>query len=376
MNANKIIIKKIEFQILLLVLLFLFFSCSSSDQKPIKIGLSVNLSGRGGAAGEHIRDGALLAADDINKAGGVNGRLIKLLVKDDQNSDKGIKQADQSLINEGVVAIIGHSYSSNTVKAYPFVTSNNTVLITAYAATSQLSSKDDLFLRTSVDCTLYGRKMAELLQKNFINSIAVLMDMTNSAFVEDYLKYLKKNYKGKLIQVPFDSRENADWQKLTGSMVNHQPQAIVFLTEASMTGIALQKLAARNFHGRYFATLWAQTPELFRIAGDTAHGLSIITFIDPDNKKPGYQAFDREMQKKFNKPATARSARAYEIVTILANALARCSEVTALELKKALLKGEYESIMGTLKFNAYGDVVRPIYEVSVENGKFVNKGRI
>jgi branched-chain amino acid transport system substrate-binding protein len=376
MNTKSIHQKKSSFRIMILLILFVFISCTPQDKPPIKIGLSVNLSGRGGAAGEHIRDGALLAVDEINEAGGIRGRPIKLLVRDDQNSTQGIKRADQSLLNEGVVAIIGHSYSSNTVKAFPLVTSNNTLLITAYSATTILSRKDDLFLRTSVDCALYGRKMAALLKKYSITSIAVLMDMTNSAFVEDFLKYLKKNFTGKLIQVSFNSRKNADWQKLTASLLDSQSQAVVFLTEASMTGIGLQKLTNRHYQGRYFATLWTQTPELFRIAGPAAQGLSIITFIDPGNQRPGYQAFDRKMKKKFHKPATARSARAHEIITVLADAMARCPQINALELKKALLTGEYESIMGHLKFNSFGDVVRPVYEVKVQDGKFVYNGRI
>jgi len=97
-----------------------FFTSCNQQQPPIKIGLAINLSGRGGEAGEHIRDGALLAIEDVNNSGGINGRLLELLIRDDQNSDEGIRKADESLINEGVVAIIGHSYSSNTVKAHPF----------------------------------------------------------------------------------------------------------------------------------------------------------------------------------------------------------------------------------------------------------------
>ncbi len=147
--------------------LFFFLSCNQ-QQAPIKIGLAINLSGRGGEAGEYIRDGALLAIEEINSSGGVNGRLLELLIRDDQNSDEGIKNADESLINEDVVAIIGHSISANTIKAYPYVTSRNILLISPYAATTQLSSKDDFFLRTSVDCALYGEKMAALLQKKML----------------------------------------------------------------------------------------------------------------------------------------------------------------------------------------------------------------
>ena len=184
--------------LLLFILPIIIVSCSQSPSKPIKIGLAVNLSGRGGEAGESIRDGALLAVKEINEQRGINGRHLELLVRDDGNNDEGIKKADESLIDNQVLAIIGHSYSSNTIKAYPIVTARNVVLITAYTAANSLSNKDDLFLRTSVDCRLYGRKAAELLQKKGISSVAFLMDMTNTAFAIDYVKSVKEQYSGEI----------------------------------------------------------------------------------------------------------------------------------------------------------------------------------
>jgi len=352
------------------------FACEKVPPEPIKIGLSINLSGRGGAAGEHIRDGALLAVREINEKGGINGRSLDLLVRDDKNSEDGIRQADQELIDAGVVAIIGHSYSSNTVTAHPLVTSQNTLLITAYTATTRLSRLDDLFLRTSVDCELYGEKMAAILQKKGIHSIAVLMDMTNPAFVLDYLKYLKAHFDGQIREVRFDSRENAPWPKLIAQLTADSHQGIVLLTEASMTGVALQKLKAEQYSGALFATLWTQTPELFRIAGPAAEGLSIVTFINPENTRPEYLEFSRRMEEYFHKPATARSARAHEMVNILADALQRTQELSASALKAALLSGEYETIMGKVRFNQYGDVDRAVYDVKVKNSKFVNGGEI
>ncbi len=355
--------------------LFLLFSCQQ-QQPPIKVGLSINLSGRGGAAGEHIRDGALLAVDDINKGGGINGRPLELLIRDDQNNDAGVKKADESLIDEGVVAIIGHSYSSNTLKAYPFVSSRDTVLITAYTATTKLSGRDDLFFRTSVDCTLYGEKTAVLLKKKGAKSLAFLMDMTNAAFVQDYADNVKKYFSGKIDEVQFESRQPADWRSIIDELLKSQPDAIVLLTEASMTGIALQKLKAADYGGDVLASIWTQTPGLMRHAGSSAEGLSIVTFIDPDNDRPAFRTFSREIKEKFHKDATARSTRAYEIVTILADALKQCAQINSTELKKALLAGHYDTLMGQLKFDKYGDVVRPVYEVIVREKQFRNNGEI
>jgi len=363
-------------QLLFFLIITLFCSTCSQQQTPIKIGMAINLSGRGGEAGEHIRDGALLAIEKINSTGGINGRPLVLSIRDDQNSDEGIINSDQSLINEGVVAIIGHSFSSNTVKSHPFVTSHDTLLITAYTATTQLSQQDDLFFRTSVDCTLFGKKMALLLQHKNVHSVAFLMDMTNAAFVQDYADQIKKHFTGLTTSVKFSSNQQAHWGDLINKLLKPQPDAVVLLTEASMTGVALQKIAAADFTGKRIATIWAQTPELIRYGGNHTEDLSIVTFIDPNNNRPSYLSFSQEIEKKFHQKATARSTRAYELVMILANALKRCETITSGELKKALLAKEYDTLMGHVRFDPYGDVVRPVYEVIVREKQFYNNGEI
>lgn len=353
----------------------LLVSCEQR-QEPVKIGFSINLSGRGGTAGEHIRDGALLAVDEINSKGGINGRPLLLLVRDDENSDEGIKKADESLINEEVVAIIGHSYSANTIKSHPYVTGHDTVLITAFTAATKLSALDDLFFRTSVDCNLYGQKLANLLLAKKIISVSFLMDMSNPEFVLDYVEQVRKYYHGTLSKVQFESRENPDWQKITDELLSPDPQAIIMLTESSMTAVAAQKLRDAHFAGPLIGTIWTQSPELMSIGGPSTEGISIISFINPDNKRPDYLEFSRMLLEKFNKPANARSARSYEMIHIIANALRRCDIINAQQLKTALLQGDYESILGPLKFDRFGDVIRPVYEVVVQNGHFRNNGEI
>ncbi|MCB2182186.1 MAG: ABC transporter substrate-binding protein [Desulfobulbaceae bacterium] len=371
-NACRFTLNKI---LLLLIALFLA-SCSQSPPEPIKLGLSINLSGRGGSAGEQIRDGAMLATREINDSGGIHGRPIELLVRDDENSEETIKKVDQELVDEGVVAIIGHSYSANTIIALPLVTSQDTLLITGYSASNKLSDMDDLFLRTSVDCTLYGVKTAKLLRKKGVKSLAVLMDMSNSGFVVDYVEHVRKNFSGSLHEVRFSSKEDADWEQITDLLLESRPDAVLFLTEATMTGVALQKLRNLNYAGHFLASIWVQTPTLLQYAGKAVEGLSIVTFINPQNPKPAYLDFAKKMKEQFDSAPTARSSRAYEIMMILRDALSRCENITAMELKKALLSKKYDTLMGNVEFDEFGDVVRPVYEVIVKEGRFQSLGEI
>lgn len=363
--------------ILAIILQVSWLGGCTREKEPIKIGLSINLSGRGGTAGEYIRDGAMLAVADINKKGGIRGRPISLLIKDDKNTDEGILQSDKELISEGVPVIIGHTYSESTLTAYPFVTSRDTLLFTPFTGTTKLTGKDDLFFRTAVDNRAYGRALSTLLTKRHIKTVSFLLDMSNSSFTLDYVKQTKKYYAGRITTVQFNSRKTTDWKRVIGALLDAKPDAIVLLTEVTMTGISAQKLRAEAYTGDLIASLWAQTPDLIRYGGKAVEGLTIITFISPHYNNPHYVAFTKAVKERFDKPVTARTVRAYEAVQIISQALQQCTEVSARELKKALLGlSKFHSVMGPVRFDTFGDVVRPIFEIRIKNGTLYNAGQI
>lgn len=359
-----------------LFLMIFLYSCEQ-PKESIKIGLSINLSGRGGTAGEYIRDGAFLAVEHINEKGGINGHPLELLVRDDKNTEEGVLAADKELIDKGVIAIVGHSYSQNTLIAYPYVTSRNTLLITPYTATSKLTDIDDLFCRTCADNKMYGRALASLLKSWQVNNISFLMDMSNAGFVEDFLLQTEKYFSGTTNPVRFNSKEKNDWDEIIARLMMQEPEAIVLLTEVTMTGFSAQKLRAKGFQGELLATLWAQTPDLLGYGSRAVGDMSLITYIDPDNKRFKYQVFQTEMKKRFNRPASARAVRSYEIIQIIAEALKCCPfNATSVDLKKALLKNKFETLMGAVDFNEFCDVVRPVYEVRVMEKEFFTAGEI
>jgi branched-chain amino acid transport system substrate-binding protein len=337
---------------------------------PIRLGLALNLSGHGGTAGEYIREGALLAVEEVNAAGGIHGRPLELLVRDDRNTEQGVIESDKALLRQGVVAIIGHVTSQATLVAYPLVTTSGVLLFTPYTATHELTGLDDLFLRTSMDTAQYGVAMAKLLRRKQTESVAFVMDMSNPSFALEYVEYTRHNFTGHTRQFRFDPERGIDWRTLLGQLLEFNPDAVVFLTEVGVTGIAAQKLVQSGYTGPMIATLWAQTPDLMRFGGTAVEGMSLVTFIDPDNRTPAFRRFSENMQRRLNKPANARSTRAYEAINILAEALRHCNRPTAAGLKQQLLQRPYPTLLGKVEFDANGDVLRKVYEVRVENGRF------
>lgn len=353
------------------VILCLTFLACQETPGPVKLGLAVNLSGSGGTAGGYIRQGAMLAAEEINRRGGIKGRELRLIVKDDRDTLDGIESADNYLIQQKVVAIIGHSYSQSTLLAYSNVMAQGTLLFTPYTGTLKLSGKDDLFFRTCPDTATYGRALAKYLKQKSISDVAFLMDMSNPSFVQEYVDETQKHLKGRLHLIKFNRKKPTDWDAVIDQLTGEVYQAVVLLTEVRMTALAAQKIRAKGFKGPLIATLWAQTLDLMKRGGQAVQGMTIITFIPPVCGNPRFEAMDEKVRNKFNQQLTARSVRAYEAVDILAQALSLCPVMDSAHLEKALLSHRFESVMGPVSFDAHGDVMRPVYALRVEDSNFV-----
>ncbi|HFQ90646.1 MAG TPA: amino acid ABC transporter substrate-binding protein [Desulfobulbus sp.] len=357
----------------LLALAFLLASCSR-EKEPVRIGLAINLSGDGGPAAEHIRDGARLGVETVNRHGGINGHPLELLVRDDRNDPDDILAVDQDLINRGVPVIMGHSISQNTLVAYPLVTGQNVLLFTAYTATSKLSNRDDLFFRTSVDTTIYGRAMAGLLHRAGITRISALLDLDNASFSEDYLRQIRKNYSGAVNRVTFHARKETDWNRISARLLKGDPQAVIMLANYRQTAIIAQKLRQAGATFPFYATLWDQSPCLIHIGGRAVEGIRILTFIAPEYDNDQYHHFARLLERRYLRQPTAKSMRGYEMVQILARAMRAVPYPPSAEaIKQQLLATTFTTLLGRVRFNRYGDVRRPLYLVTVRNGRFVQE---
>ncbi len=102
-------------------------SPAAPEGEPIKLGMATSLSGAISLFGEANRDGAQLAVDELNAAGGVLGRPVELIVRDDQAApEDGVAQARDLILSENVDALLG-PVSSGVALAITEVSKENKV---------------------------------------------------------------------------------------------------------------------------------------------------------------------------------------------------------------------------------------------------------
>ena len=123
----------------------LFSACGDKD--PLLIGFVGGTSGRVADLGISGRDAVQLAVDQCNRAGGIHGRQVQLVMKDDQQDPDIARQAVQDMIRKGVAAVIGPMTSDMGLAVLPLLDEAGLLAVSPTATTRLFSGHDDYFSR-------------------------------------------------------------------------------------------------------------------------------------------------------------------------------------------------------------------------------------
>ncbi len=175
-----------------------------------------------------VENAARFAVDEINHNGGIGGRRIILISKDDQNSPEMAKKVDQELINEGVVAIISHPTSSMSLASVPLINKEKMLMISSVASSPALTGIDDYFLRAIPDNRAISHEHAIYTSHKLkAENVACVIDLSNEGFTMTYFNNYKTTFEkirgASVHAVKYtsdkygDGRRDVFWLKVTGS---------------------------------------------------------------------------------------------------------------------------------------------------------------
>lgn len=351
------------------------FWIAGCDRAPLLVGFSGTLTGLYSDLGIHGRNGARMAVEDINAAGGLYGRKLELVVVDDTGRPQGAAEAARRLAAQGVLAVIGHMTSSMTMAALPVMEELGVPLISPTTSTPLLSGRKDLFFRVQPASNVAGRFLAHWITgKPGLRSVCTVRDMSNDAFSEPWESAFVEEYErlGGRVSCRF-TYTTLEPSFLT-TMINHLnatgPDVVLFVSSARDTARMVQSLHEAEVPSLLISSNWAQTDALLADLG----ALSMRILFAADNPTMDSSAALREFswryRKRFGMEPSFAAARAYEAVRFLATAWKEAEErgerlVEALSRPRTL-----EGLFGSMQIDAFGDASGAYFMVGVKNGRF------
>lgn len=366
--------RKFSLSIITILILALLVSCG--ERQTIKVGFVAQLTGNQAELGIQERNGVQLAVEEINEAGGIDGRTLELIVKDDLGTEEGAKLANEELLNEAVVAIIGHATSSQTISGLEITNKEGVLLISPTASTHELSGIDDNFFRVVTSNKARTQMFANRIHDiRKIDSLGIIYNTDNINYSKAYLDTFENEYtlKGGRItdKVAFSSKEEVDFEDIIKNIKNTNPSGILIIANDFDTAFIAQAIRIDNWNIPIFTSAWAQTETLINHGGKAVEAMEVEVVYPQDILTPKYIEFKSDFTSRFGKNPSFGASFGYESMQVLKIALENTGG-KAEGLKQALLEvKEYEGLIDKFSFDKYGDVERKFYFSKIEDGKFV-----
>lgn len=357
------------------LIVFFTFGLSACDtKKPIKIGFVGGLTGHLSLLGIGGRDGVLLAVEQINQSGGINGRPVQLIIKDDKNDAETAIMVDQELIEEKVVAIIGHMTSAMSLSAVPLINKEKMLMISPTSTTNLLTAKDDYFLRTALPDRHQTDQLVHYATKKMgIKKIAGVYDLSNQAFTEGWYLNFKSEFEnqGGVISKTetYNSKKETSYLAIAKKIIESNPDGVVIVASALDTALLCQQLRKIGFELPVFSSGWAKAPDLLQNGGGSVENLILPQTHSEESTAEKYLQFKKEYEKRFGREPDFAAAGAYDAIKILFTALSQTKD--SAQLKSIILKQSvFHGLQSDITIDQFGDAQRKTFLIQVKDDHF------
>jgi branched-chain amino acid transport system substrate-binding protein len=344
------------------------------EKPPVRIGFVGPVSGRNADLGAGGRNGVQLAVEQANAAGGLNGRKVELILKDDQGNIEIGKREIAVLLADKVEAILGPMTSGVALAVVPLANEARVLLMAPTVATNELAGKDDYFFRTIATTRQHAKTMAKYLVGRQVRSVSLLIEQGNRAYTESWSSDFKAAFEplGGLVShsVSYTSGGDVDFSTLSRALDKGKPDAIILVTSGVDAALVINQLDVQGSKALRVTTEWAGSGKLIELGGDKTNGAVVPQYFDPSSTLPAFVAFRDAYRSRFNEMPGFPAVNAYNATRVVLDAIQRRSG--AASLKSVILeRRRYEGLLEPFEFDDFGDVQSRTYITTVKDGRYV-----
>ena len=297
----------------------------------IKIGALFSITGPPSFLGEPERNSAQMVVDEFNKAGGIKGSKIELVVYDTQgDATKAVQAASRLIKEDKVVAIIGPSTTGDTMAVIPIVEKAQIPMISCAAGIKITEPVKKWVFKTAQNDSLAVARIYEHLKKLKINKVAILT--VSDSFGSSGREQLKNQSANFGIQVvsddtygPKDTDMTAQLTKIRSSQAQvlicwgTNPGPAVIARNAKQLGLKLPLYMSHGVSSKKFIDL----------AGDAAEGIIIpsgrvlVADLLPktDKQKKSLLSYVKDYPMHFKTEGDHFGGHAWDAVMLLKGAM-------------------------------------------------------
>ncbi len=270
-------------------------ACDSADSSPesadtpFRVGVMESVTGPGETYGSVAVQAKQMAADEINAAGGINGRMLELVVEDSKCNAQDAITAFRKLTDvDGVKIILGTSCSGAMLGVAPIAEEDRTILFSGSASNSDIANAGDYIFRTQINDIEVGIGTGNVLWGDGIRTLATITEETDYAegVRRNTVAQFEKNG-GSVVAAERYLSDITDFRTQLTKLFSANPDALHVSPQSEFAAGTIVKQARElGYTGPIYGETVSMGATSLELAGDAATGMRAITAaLDPQNQK-------------------------------------------------------------------------------------------
>ncbi|HEV7242594.1 MAG TPA: ABC transporter substrate-binding protein [Thermoanaerobaculia bacterium] len=340
----------------------------------IPVGVYAALTGGEAAFGTATVNGVKIAADEINAAGGVLGRQIRLVIEDDQGrAEEAASVVTKLIAASNVEALIGENSSSQSLAAAPIAQTSGVPMISPSSTNPKVTEKGEYIFRVCFTDPLQGKALAAFVRNELkLDTAAILVDKKTDYSV-GLAGVFRKEFEGaggKIVAEQSYSGGDTEFRPQLTTIRAASPQALFipgFYTEVGQIAIQARDLGLTV--PLVGGDGW-DSAAVIEIGGKAIEGSYFSDHYFVGDTRPVVQKFVAEYRKRHGKNPEANAALGYDALYIWANAAKRANTLDRKTVRDQIAATkDYEGVAGTITMGADRNPIKPVAMIKIENGQ-------
>jgi len=350
----------------------------SSDSVVIKIGNVAPLTGPNAHLGKDNENGARLAVEEVNAQGLViNGKKVTLefVGEDDASDPKQGTQVAQKLVDQKVVAVVGHLNSGVSIPASKIYSEAGIAQISPSSTNPEYTNQGfkTTYRLVGTDAQ-QGPVLAKYtLEKLKAKNIAIVDDSTQygKGLADEFEKTILAS--GSKVVIHEATNDKAtDFKAILTNIKSKKPDVILYGGMDATGGPFAKQAKELGITAKIIGGDGICSPTLAQLAGDAAENVICSTVGVPKESLANGEAFIKKYEERFKSQVEIYSPMAYDAVMVIVDAMKRSNSTEASAILGALPTTDFNGLSGHITFDAKGDLKESVITLNqYKDGKVV-----
>jgi len=366
--------KSVLWLVVLALVTFPAFAQGKIDpSKPIKIALSAPFTGSGSILGDYIKEAVLLAVDEINAAGGVEGAKFEVVVYDDQaNASTAATVVRKGLYDDKAMAIFGPNMSAAVIGVHTLAQQAKKPMLVGATSVSFRYDKvhNDYLFRLRADDGIkvaqQVKYITEVLKAKKPGVICGSTDYCTSAL--EVAKEGFQKYGIKIVDVEMMKEGDKDVTAQLTKLKNAGIDCLVGLTHEPEAAVVMKQFRQMKMTMPVVGFSAWGVPAFTDLAGEAAVGVISVQGFNPADTDPVVAKFVTSYKKKWGREPSDPAQCYYDGVYLLKKAIETAGSTDSVKVNEALSKITYNGVQGTMKCDSLHNFTNICY-ISQFDGK-------